>query len=66
MRAVDLTKKQSSFVDCPICGVAAGRRCLVEAGGPRVEPHMSRKLAVIEVLERKRKSPRSKKSPHRR
>jgi hypothetical protein len=52
MRKKDLTKKQLSSVPCPICGVPVGHRCLLLAGGLRMEPHTSRKLAVVEAIER--------------
>jgi len=54
MRIAALTKKQLSSVPCPICGVPIGRRCLLLAGGLRLEPHLSRKIAVAEAIERKR------------
>ncbi len=60
MRSSELTKKQLSSIPCPACGVPVGHRCLVQAGGLRVEPHMSRKLAVVEAIERKGASSGSK------
>jgi hypothetical protein len=41
-------------VPCPICGVAAGERCLLHSGGLRNEPHLDRKLSAIEAVEAKR------------
>lgn len=48
-----LVLKQKSSVTCPTCGVAAGKRCVLIAGGPRNEPHPNRKIAAAEVLEKK-------------
>jgi hypothetical protein len=53
MKKKDLTPKQLSAVDCPTCGVSAGRRCILEAGGLRSTPHVSRKLAAAEAIEAK-------------
>jgi hypothetical protein len=49
-----LTLKQQSSVACPTCGVAAGKRCVLVAGGLRTEPHPNRKVAAAEVLEKKK------------
>jgi len=38
-------------VPCPMCGVAAGQRCLLHSGALRAEPHLYRKLSAIEGLE---------------
>jgi len=54
MKTGDLTKKQLSSVPCPMCGVPAGHRCLLQAGGLRNEPHTGRKLIATEMVERKR------------
>jgi hypothetical protein len=54
MKIGELTKKQLSSVPCPVCGVSAGHRCLLQAGGLRVEPHTDRKLIAAEAVERKR------------
>ena len=57
MRIVRLTKKQLSSVPCPTCGVPAGHRCLLQAGGLRFEPHTRRRVAAAEAIERKRTPP---------
>ena len=49
-----LTRKQLSSVCCPTCGVAAGKRCVLVAGGLRNEPHGNRKLLAAEALEKER------------
>jgi hypothetical protein len=49
----DLTRKQLSSVPCPTCGVAARKGCILYSGGLRLEPHLVRKLAAVEALERK-------------
>jgi hypothetical protein len=57
MKIGDLTKKQWNSVPCPTCGVPTGRRCLLFAGGPRLEPHTDRKLIAAEAVgSRKKKS----------
>jgi hypothetical protein len=35
-----------------MCGVHAGMRCLLHSGRLRNEPHIDRKLAAIEAVER--------------
>ena len=37
---------------CPACGVAAGKRCVLGAGGPRNEPRTDRKLLAAEAMEK--------------
>ena len=54
MRIAELTKKQVSSIRCPTCGVPAGRRCELFAGGLRIEPHMARKGAAAEAIALKR------------
>jgi hypothetical protein len=54
MRMEELTPKELSAVRCPTCGVAAGQRCHLHSGSPRVEPHLDRKLSAIEALEQKK------------
>ena len=54
MKKKKLTSKQLSSVDCPTCGVAAGKRCVLAAGGPRNEPHSLRRDAAAEALEKNR------------
>jgi hypothetical protein len=39
-----------SCVQCPTCGVPAGKRCERYSGAPRKEPHVNRKLAAIEAV----------------
>ncbi len=46
----ELTPQQLSSVPCPTCGVSAGKRY---SGAPRSEPHVDRKFAAIEAIERK-------------
>ena len=50
----NLTAKQISSVPCPTCGAAAGERCVLLSGAPRKEPHVNRKLAAIEAVEKER------------
>jgi len=38
-------------VACPTCGVSAGRRSILESGGPRSSSHVNRKLAAAEKIE---------------
>jgi hypothetical protein len=54
MKTTQLTLKHTSSVACPTCGVEAGKRCVLVAGGPRNEPHGSRKAAAIEAVKKKR------------
>jgi hypothetical protein len=54
MKKKDLTPQQLSSVACPTCGVDAGRRCLLHAGGLRTISHVNRKLAAVDVIEAKR------------
>lgn len=48
-----LTRKQICSVRCPICGAAVGNRCVLLGGGPRKEPHGTRKGLAAERVERK-------------
>jgi hypothetical protein len=48
------TLGQPTSVACPTCGVAAGKRCVLGAGGLRNEAHVSRKAAAAEAVEKKR------------
>src|ERR1700730_215376 len=50
----ELTPKQLSAVPCPTCGVAAGQRCVLLSGAPRNEPHVDRKIAATEAVEKER------------
>jgi hypothetical protein len=52
MKTRQLTVKQKSSVASPTCGVAAGKRCVLAAGGPRNEPHALRKDAAREAVEK--------------
>ena len=52
MKKKELTPKQQASVACPTCGVSAGERCVLHSGGLRSEPHVDRKLAAIEAIER--------------
>ncbi len=54
MKATQATLEQHSSVACRTCGVAAGKRCILVAGGLRTEPHSNRKLVVAEALGKKR------------
>ena len=53
MRIKDLTPEMFLSVPCPECKVAAGKPCVLHSGGVRVEPHVDRKLAAIEAIEKK-------------
>ena len=53
MKVKQLTLKQLSSVACPTCGVAAGKRCVLVAGGLRNESHPNRKLLAAEAMEKK-------------
>jgi hypothetical protein len=53
MKKHDLTPKQLSSVPCPTCGVGIGERCVLHSGGLRSEPHVDRKLAAAESLDKK-------------
>jgi len=52
MKKSQLAPKESSTVPCPSCGVAAGMRCISYSGAVRTEPHVERKLAAIEAVEK--------------
>jgi len=54
MKKKELTPKQLSSVPCPMCGVVAGKRCVLAAGGLRNEPYPNRKVAASEAVEKKR------------
>jgi hypothetical protein len=56
MKTRELTPKQLTTVPCPTCGAAAGERCVLLSGGPRKEPHVNRKLAATEAVEKRFKS----------
>jgi hypothetical protein len=54
MKTKQPTLKQQSSVACPTCGVAAGKRCVLGAGGLRNEPHANRRLLAAVALEQTR------------
>ncbi len=54
MKKKELTPKQLSSVPCPTCGVAAGKRCVLLSGTPRIEPHTDRKLSAAEAIKTER------------
>jgi hypothetical protein len=43
-----LNLKQSLAVPCPTCGAAAGQKCELNTGQPRIEPHRDRRLQAKE------------------
>jgi len=49
----DMTPELFLSIPCPTCGVGSGQRCLHPSGVLRIEPHIHRKLAAIEVVETK-------------
>ncbi len=53
MKAKHLTLTEQSSVTCPTCGVAAGKRCVLAAGGPRNGSHRNRKDAAVEAVEKR-------------
>jgi hypothetical protein len=53
MKRKELTPEQLSSIPCPTCGVAAGARCVLHSGAPRSEPHVERKFAATEAIEKK-------------
>jgi len=53
MKRKQLTLKQKTSVACPICGVAAGKGCILVVGSLRNEPHPGRKLLAAKALEKK-------------
>ncbi len=55
MKISELTRKQISSVRCPTCGVCTGKRCILVAGGPRNEPHSTRKFLAAEMAGKKQK-----------
>jgi hypothetical protein len=52
MKMRPLTRKEVSSVPCPTCNVAAGKWCVLVAGGPRNEPHPNREVAAAEAIEK--------------
>jgi hypothetical protein len=54
VRMRDLTPEQLTSVACPICGVAAGKRCLLHSGVLRSDSHVDRKLSAAETIEANR------------
>jgi len=53
MKKNELTSKQVASVPCPTCGVAVGGPCVLNTGMLRSRPHVDRKLAAIEIIEKK-------------
>jgi hypothetical protein len=56
MKKREVTPKQSRSVVCPTCGVGVGKRCVLDAGGPRFQSHADRKSLVMELIEKKKLS----------
>jgi len=54
MKKKYLTSKQVISVSCPVCKVAAGKKCQLSTGGLRFDPHVDRKFAAIEAIEAKK------------
>jgi len=52
MKKNELTPKQVSSVRCPTCGVPPEESCVLHSGAPRSEPHVDRKFAAIEAIEK--------------
>ena len=52
MKLKEITPEQSSSVPCPTCGVSAGEPCVLYSGALRSEPHIDRKFAAAEAIER--------------
>ena len=52
MKRSELSPKQILSVPCPVCGAAAGERCVLNSGLPRFESHADRKFAAIEFIEK--------------
>ncbi len=53
MKKRELTAKQIASVSCPTCGADIGDSCELNSGAPRSEPHVDRKFAAIEAIEKK-------------
>jgi hypothetical protein len=53
MKRKELTPEQVSSVPCPTCGVAVGEGCVLQSGALRSEPHIDRKFAATEAIEKK-------------
>ena len=53
MKKGELTAKQIGSVSCPTCGAAVGEGCELNSGAPRSEPHVDRKFAALEAIEKK-------------
>jgi hypothetical protein len=52
MKRKELTPEQVSSVPCPTCGVAIGKGCVLHSGALRSGPHVDRKFAAGEAIER--------------
>jgi len=53
MKKNELTPKQVSSVPCLTFGVATRKNCALHSGSPRSRPHVDRRFAAIEAIERK-------------
>jgi hypothetical protein len=53
MKRNELTPKQLSSVACPTCGSSIGRRCVLNSGSLRSQPHLERKFAAIDASQKK-------------
>ena len=53
MKKSELTPEQVASVSCPICGASIGESCVLHSGALRSEPHVDRKFAAIEAIEKK-------------
>jgi hypothetical protein len=54
MKKKSLTPQELFSVACPACGVPAGKRCVLNTGAPRANPHIDRKFVAMEALEKNR------------
>ena len=50
----DMTPTLLLAVPCPTCGATGGKRCLLDSGRVRDQPHLDRRLCAIEAVEEKR------------
>ena len=54
MKKKELTPQEMFSVPCPTCGVPSGKYCVLNTGAPRSNPHIDRKFAAMEALEKNR------------
>jgi hypothetical protein len=54
MKKKELTPQELFSVPCPTCGVPAGKCCVLNMGAARSHPHIDRKFAAMEALEKNR------------